>query len=1103
MKKRFQFKRDKSRNMDVTGERGDKDFIFESESSKRWNVMVFFCASFAALFALAIFFSGLGLYFNPVMPKLEMKVADEFNVIAPSESRAAALPDPSEQDVSFFQKKVTYNKDVYAFYVNWDSNSEQSLKEHSDEIDVLVPQWLRLNEDLGVESEIDPDIVKFANEKGMKITPLLHNIQDGKWSRERVSALLNSPGERAKLISNLHALIKKNGFDGINIDFENLDRSDRDELTQFMRELYGVFHADGLTVSMDVAAANPAYDYRQLEKHVDRLIVMAYDENVDSPGPIASNAWFKSILEKLPKDKLIVALGNYGYDWEWESQEPGEAVSFDDITRLAGKAGLNIQWDDISQNPYVKYTKNGEVHEVWFLDSATFYNQLKLSEEAGAKGIALWRLGAEDPSVWDILKGNKLENMQTVKNGGNIFSKGQGNIYRASESREEGRRSFSFDKQGFITNESYISNPRAYEFERLSKANGKEIVLTFDDGPTPEYTEKILKILKEQGIPATFFLIGKNAALHQDIVKQMVKDGHEVGSHTFTHPNTKNLSKEKLKFELNGAQRVIQGITGHTTLLYRSPLGDEEAKYFPEHFERMKNVTEMGYITVNYDVDSRDWELRDKDAIVDKVLKQASGGDIILLHDGGGDRQATVEALPIIIEQLKSKGYTFTTVGELIGQNKNNVMPAVADVEKPIVHSSKLVLWGAAHFKTITVGLLIGFMLVLALRLLVLGFLAIKHKKQVVRRQVSQGESFTPLVSVVIPAYNEERVIKKTIESIMDSDYPNLEIIVVDDGSKDGTSLTVEGNFSEHDNVRLVRKKNGGKASALNEGTKKANGEILVVVDADTSVTRETISMLVGHFEDGAMAAVSGNVRVGNRRNLLTVWQHIEYVTGFNIEKRAFATQNCLTVVPGAIGAWRKQVVEKLGYFSDDTLAEDTDMTLKILRGGYKVTIEEKALAYTEAPKTLRDFLKQRFRWTFGTLQCFWKHKQAFAGREHKTLGFLAMPNMLLFQFVVPFFAPVIDVLFIWKLATGEVGTSLLIFGTYFLIDLIVSLVAFRFEKLSVKPLMTVILQRIVYRYLLLWVTWKSLMVALKGTRVGWGKLKRSGDLAPERGFFG
>ncbi|WP_172797561.1 glycosyltransferase [Bacillus sp. FJAT-27445] len=1101
MRKRFHLKWNKNRNMDLNSDFKNKDFIFESESSKRWNVMVFLGALVAALFALAVFFSGLGLYFNPVIPKLETKVTDEFKDITPSVTMTAHQPASPDNNESFLSQGVRYNKEVYAFYVNWDSNSEQSLRDNIDEIDVLIPQWLSINEDLEIESDIDPEIVKLAKEKDIKITPLIHNIQDGKWNQETINTLLNSPGERMKLIKNLHNQIKKNHFDGINIDFENLDKSTRDELTQFMKELYEVFHADGLTVSMDVPAANEAYDYQQLENHLDQMIVMAYDENVNRPGPVASTSWFESILAKLPKDKLIVALGNYGYDWDWESQDPGEVVSFDDVIRLAEKAGLDIQWDDMSQNPYMKYTKEGKVHEVWFLDSATFYNQLKITEEAGAKGIALWRLGAEDPSMWDILKGNNLEEIQTVKNGGNIYSKGEGNVFRSSENREDGERSFLFNEAGFITNETYTSIPKAYEFERLSKMKEKEIVLTFDDGPTPEYTEKILKILKEQRVPATFFLIGKNAALHQDIVKQMAKDGHEIGSHTFTHPNTKDMSEEKLKFELNSTQRVIQGITGHTTVLYRSPLGDEEAKYFPKHFEQMKNVTEMGYITVNYDVDSRDWELRDRDAIVETVLKQASEGDIILLHDGGGDRQATVEALPIIIEQLKSKGYTFTTVSELMNQSKDKVMPLVADVEKPIVHSSKQVLLGIANFKAMTVMLLISVMMVLALRLLILGFLALKHKRQV--RQARHGENFTPMVSVLIPAFNEEKVIKKTIQSIMKSDYPNLEIIVIDDGSKDETSLTVIENFSEHENVHLVHKKNGGKALALNEGARRAKGDILIVVDADTSVAPEAISLLVRHFEEGQIAAVSGNVRVGNRRNLLTNWQHIEYVTGFNIEKRAFATQNCLTVVPGAIGAWRKQVVEKLGYFSDDTLAEDTDMTLKILRNGYKVAIEEKALAYTEAPKTIRDFLKQRFRWTFGTLQCFWKHKKAFAGRKHKTLGFLAMPNMLLVQLIIPFLAPTIDVLFIVKLATGDVRSSLLIFGTYFFIDLLVSIVAFRLEKISTKPLVTMILQRIVYRYLLLWVTWKSLIVALKGTRVGWGKLKRNGDLAPERGFFG
>jgi peptidoglycan-N-acetylglucosamine deacetylase len=1096
MKKRIFHSGSKSKKTHLRLEPGQKDFIFESESSKRWNLLIITLALLAVLFCLVIFFSGLGLYANPQLSKLETKETDEFSHISSSETMTSPQDGSANTDTNekFLQQKVAYKDDVYAFYVNWDSNSEQSLRKNIDTIDVLIPQWLSLNEELELESNIQPEIVELAKKNDVKIVPLIHNIQNGKWNQETVHQLLNSPEEQAKLIKKLHELIKKQGFDGINIDFENLNKNDRDLLTQFIKELYTVFHAEGLTVSVDVPAANEAFDYKEMEKYVDQMIVMAYDENVNNPGTIASSSWFKEILSKLSKEKLIVAIGNYGYDWEWESQQPGEVVSFDDVTRLAEKANLNIQWDDMSQTPYLKYLKNNKVHEIWFLDSATFYNQLKMSTEAGAQGIALWRIGSEDPSVWDILKGHKTEELLTVKNGGNIYSTGEGNIYRAKEGWKEGERSLQFDDSGFITSETYVANPVSSEFERLSQSEDKEIVLTFDDGPDPKYTESILEILKQYQVKASFFVIGNKAINNQDIVERIYQDGHEIGNHTFSHPKTNEMSDEQLKLELNSTQRIIQGITGRTTSLYRSPFGDEEAKYMQSHFQKLQDVTQMGYITVNYDIDSKDWKLRDSEAIVKNVLNQASSGDIILLHDGGGDRQATVEALPEIIEQLQNKGYKFVTVSDLMDKSKSNIMPPVTKVENPIIQSSKVMLFNIANFKEGISILLYSVMFILALRILILGSLAFKHKKHVSH---PLGQS-TPFVSVIIAAYNEEKVIGRTIESILKSDYPNLEVIVVDDGSIDQTSLVVSREYEANKKVLLFHKKNGGKASAINLGVRKAKGDILVAIDADTIVPPDSISMLIRHFADKNIAAVSGNVRVGNRKNLLTAWQYIEYVTGFNLEKRAFATLNCVPVVPGALGAWRKQVVEELGYFTDDTLAEDTDMTLKILRQGYKVVIDEQAYAYTEAPEEIRDFLKQRFRWTFGTLQCFWKHKKAFGGIKHKSLGFIGLPNMLLFQFIVPFFTPLIDLLFILGILAGNAQKSLLIIASYFLVDFLVCLVAFRMEKLSFKPLIFLFPQRIFYRYLLLWVTWKSIFAALKGTRVGWGKLKRAGDLTVE-----
>ncbi|MBS4192603.1 glycosyltransferase [Bacillus sp. FJAT-49705] len=1071
------------------------NFIFESKTKKRWTLLIWSSVLFVVLSCLLIFFSGLGIYFNPVLPSLETKETNQMSHISPSGTNTSVQGVSLNTDATekFLQEKMTYNNDVYAFYVNWDPNSEQSLRQNIDKIDVLVPQWFHLNANLELESDIQTEIGDLAKKNGVKVVPLINNAKNGEWNQDTIHKLLTSPEAQEKLITNLHGQIKKHGYDGINIDFENISKNDRDLLTGFMRDLYKVFHADGLSVSIDVPPANEAFDYKELEKYADQIILMSYDENVLNPGPIASSSWFKKNLSQISKDKLIVGLANYGYDWDWEKQQAGETVSFDDVTRLAETADLEIQWDDMSQTPYLKYMENNKAHEIWFMDSVTFYNQLKMSAEAGAQGVALWRLGTEDPSIWDILKGHKTEELLTVKNGGNIYSYGEGNIFRAKEDWKEGKRSLHFDDSGFITSESYVKNPKASEFERLSKPAGKEIVLTFDDGPDPEYTEDILKILKQYDIKASFFIIGKKAMLHQDIVKQIYQDGHEIGNHTFSHPNTNSISDEQLKLELNSTQRVIQSITGRSSLLYRSPYGDEEAKYMQSHFQRMQDVTKMGYITANYDIDSKDWKLRDSKAIVDNVMKQASDGDIILLHDGGGDRKATVQALPEMIEQLQSEGYQFVTISELMDESKNTIMPPVADEEKPLMQSNKLILFIISNFDHFVLILLCSAIFILVVRLLVLVWLALKHKKRV--KDPKAEHSSQPFVSVIIAAYNEEKVISRTVQSILESDYPNLEVIVVDDGSKDRTSSIVSDHFFANEKVHLFHKKNGGKASAINMGIKKAEGDIMIAIDADTIISPEAISLLVRHFADDNIAAVAGNVRVGNARNLLTSWQHVEYVTGFNLEKRAFATLNCVTVVPGAIGAWRKQVIEELGYFTSDTLAEDTDMTLKILRKGYKVVIDEQAYAYTEAPKTVGDFIRQRFRWNFGTLQCFWKHKKAFGGKKHKSLGFIALPNMLLFQFIVPLFTPILDLLFILAIIFGDVNKALLVFFSYFTFDLMVCLFAFRLEKLSLKPLYTLIIQRYIYRYLILFVTWKSILAALKGKRVGWNKLKRSGDM--------
>jgi cellulose synthase/poly-beta-1,6-N-acetylglucosamine synthase-like glycosyltransferase/spore germination protein YaaH/peptidoglycan/xylan/chitin deacetylase (PgdA/CDA1 family) len=1094
-------RKNKKTNIDLDG--NAKNFVFENGSNKRWGVLISVFSVLVIFSLLLTFLIGLSIYFNPILPKWKTKEINEYSTISQSEIRNVETSTSltSSSNEKFLQNTVSNNQDFYAFYVNWDVNSERSLRRNIDQIDVLIPQWFDLNSKLELKSDIQKDIVDLAKKHNTKVLPLINNEVNGKWDQEIVHNLLNSPEAQDKLIKNLHEQIKQHGFDGINIDFENIHKNDRDKLTNFIKKLYSTFHADGLMVTIDVPPANPAFDYINLEKYCDRMMLMLYDENYINPGPIASSSWFEDALSSIPKDKLIASLGNYGYDWDWEIQQGGKALSFEEVMRMAEKANLKVQWDDMSKNPYIRYKDNNKSHELWFLDSATFYNQWKIALSNGAKGVALWRLGTEDPSVWDVVRGHKTSELLTVKNGDMTYNYGEGSIFRAITDQQEGKRSLDFDDSGFISNESYLSVPKASEIERLSKPEKKEIVLTFDDGPDPKYTKEILDILNKYQIKATFFTIGKHAMLYQDILTQIYKEGHEIGNHSFSHSNIDEVSDSQLKFELNTTERIIQGITGRSPILYRPPFGnylnthdgDNMDIYVRSKFQRIMDITQMGYITVNYDIDSEDWKAQNSKEIVDKVLKEVSDGDIILLHDGGGDRTATVQALPEMIEKLKSQGYEFVTIGELMDKSKDTIMPADTQVENPLIQSIKVFLVSVATFNNIIFILFYSALFIFTLRLSILLYLAFKHKRRT--RQSSTGYSFHPIVSVVIAAYNEEKVIKRTIESVLKSHYGNFEVIIVDDGSIDRTSMIIKDNFPNHENLHLIHKKNGGKASAINTGIKKANGDIIIAIDADTIISPDAILLLVRHFADANVAAVSGNIKVGNMRNLLTIWQHVEYVTSFNLEKRAFAMLNCVTVVPGAIGAWRKQVFKEIGYFTPDTLAEDTDMSLRILRKGYKIVIDEQAIAYTEAPENSRDFLKQRYRWNFGTLQCFWKHKKAFGWTENKSLGFIALPNMLLFQFIFPLFAPLLDILFVLGFLSGNIKKSLLFYGCYLLTDFLICLFAFRLEKLSVKPLIPLFLQRIIYRYLLLWVSWKSLFAALKGTRVSWNKLKRSGNL--------
>ena len=590
-------------------------------------------------------------------------------------------------------------------------------------------------------------------------------------------------------------------------------------------------------------------------------------------------------------------------------------------------------------------------------------------------------------------------------------------------------------------------------------------------------------------------------------MKREYAEGHEIGNHTFTHPKFDEISRTQLRWELNLTQRLIESTLGVKSILFRPPYGIDHQPEYAEEVAQLPYPQELGYLIVGQRIDPNDWRIdestdkRPAQEIVDEVLDQAAKGNIILLHDGGGDRAKTLEALPMIIDQLRAKGYEFVSVAELIGKKRSDIMVPLSFREQLSARADGLIfgIFQWARFLIATIFIL-GIIMVSA-RALIIGILAIIEK---LRPDHARLPEPPPSVTVLIPAHNEESVIVQTVQSVLLSDYSDMRVIVVDDGSTDATLELLNSNFGSNAYVQIIHQVNRGKAAALNNALSHAQTEIVVTIDADTEIEPDAIRNLLRHFSDPKVGAVAGNVKVGNRSRWLTRWQALEYVTSQNMEKRAFDLLNCITVVPGALGAWRREAIEAAGGITADTVAEDADLTIAIRKLGWRVTYDEYAIAWTEAPETPGILIRQRFRWTFGTLQSFWKHGDTLFRPRYGTLGWIALPNIFIFQIVLPLISPVIDLMFLgtlllWGLAqlhitqipqlwtSADVQRSVLFFLGFLIIDVLTCAIAFALErKEDWTLLIPVLLQRFYYRQLMYIVLFRSVKEAVSGRPVGW-----------------
>ena len=1141
--------------------------VFHDPEGRRWRHVkrTYLFLGVSATVLAVIFIASV--FANPVLPSFNLRQLDSLPRSLDLKPKAPNVPaNPSEQKAKKAQAELqretaklkrivpgkrrsqlaitpppaTLPKPVIlssrplsiGFYINWDDSSYESLKRNLDHLDWVLPGWAHLQDTSSNNS--DPlvsdvqngvEALNFIRETRPQTTilPMVQNSANEKFDGALLARSVSDETHRQQLISSLLSFVQSNKFGGVCIDFEEPPASAQANLLTFMQELHSVFKGNGLLVTQAIPFADAEWNYKAYNAAVDYSILMAYDQHWGNKeaGPVAAQSWFEETLVQRMADldsaKTIVAIGNYGYDWS-NTEEEGETVTFQQALITARESEAQPSFDPASKNLFFEYDEeDGSHHKVWFLDAVTAYNQMRAASGYKPAGYAIWRLGSEDPSIWSILGTNQnatADALRQITYGYEVDFEGNGELLKVMSRPQSGQRTIEVDPNtGFITSEKITSSPSSYVVQRTGDRPGL-IALTFDDGPDPRWTPAILNILKQENVPATFFIIGKNGQSYPDLLRRIVNEGHELGNHTFTHPNLGEMPLRVTELELNATQRLIESIIGRSTVLFRPPyFGDAEADK-PQEVEPALLAQRMGYIMVGVRIDPDDWQLPvTADQIVSRTIERAADsnpetrGEVVLLHDSGGDRSATIEALPRLIHDLRAKGFRFVPVSDLAGLTRDQVMPLIPANQRVFTRADAV-----AFFFLSTGGwtlqwmFLIGILLGLG-RLLFVGSLAFAQWLRSRRRErLHSGIDYAPFVSVIVPAYNEELVVCKTIKSLLASDYSKYEIIVVDDGSQDNTGSVVQENFGKDERVKLFRVSNAGKAAALNTGLTHARGEIIVALDADTLFASQTIGALAHRFYDPTIGAIAGNAKVGNRMNIVTRWQALEYITSQNMDRRAFASLNCITVVPGAVGAWRRDLLEQAGGFASDTLAEDQDLTLQIRRLGYKIGYEESAIAWTEAPDRLKTLARQRFRWAYGTLQCMWKHLDALFRPRYGTLGFIAMPNVWIFQILFPLISPVMDLMLIytltstavdrWQQPTGYSSTNLqqvlFYYALFLAIDWISACFAFMLErKERWRLLWWLFLQRFCYRQVMYYVMIKSVAMAVRGPVVGWGKLER------------
>ena len=1072
-----------------------------------------------------------------------------------------------------------------AYYVDDDAGSYSSLKQHVKQIDLLFTDWLHVVTADGTLTSYTPDYRPFAvvdhavvhrvdqenkvaraiagAREDTEIFPMVNNFDRVKqiW-QPLVGDFLLNPEARDTFVKQIDTFLAANpSYRGLSLDFEDIPTNAQPGYIALIKALYDDFHPRNLRLYVNTPVGDDDFDLKTISEHSDGLLLMNYDQHQteSGPGPIAAQDWFidnlKSVLKIVPKEKIICALGSYGYDWittvpapvkkGHKAPKPGSekvlntnVMTTQDAWQAAADSESEIELDDDSMNPHFAYDdEDAKVrHQVWFLDGVTVLNEMRAARALGLETFALWRLGSEDNSLWNIwdkpVHSNPEHDLAKVEPGFDVDTEGEGDILRVTRKPQAGERKVTMDDDKnvpenyrSITEETMVSYPLSFTVNQYGY-HPKKVALSFDDGPDPVWTPRILDILKRYNVHAAFFMIGAEAENNVGVMERVYREGHEIGNHTFNHPDISEIPNWQVDLELNLTERLFAAKLGVQPLYFRPPYSIDQEPDTNDQAAPIERIQSLGYVTIGNKIDTNDWDEHPRKTpkeITDSVFEQIARmktapwarGSIILLHDGGGNRAPTIAALPVLIEALRAKGYEIVPVSELMGKTSAEVMPALTRKQRWLARVDSVAFFLSAFFNQFVIAVFFVGDILMSARLIIIGLFATIDRFR--KRKNFAGPDYAPKVAVLIPAYNEEKVIVRTIRSVMMSNYKNIRIIVIDDGSTDGTFDVAREAYPadiESGRLTVLSKPNGGKADALNYALDRTDEEIYIGIDADGVIAHDAITRLVCHFANPTIGAVAGNAKVGNRVNLWTRWQALEYITSQNFERRALDLFDVVMVVPGAIGAWRTDAVKAGNGYHTNTVAEDADLTMNLLEQGYSVIYEDQALAFTEAPVNMDGLMRQRFRWSFGILQAIFKHRGAIT--RHRAMGLFALPNILIFQILLPLVSPLIDLMFLFgvvhyftdkyfhpEAASAASFYKLLAFFLAFLvIDFIASALAFALERKHPASkgdgwlLFHIWIQRFTYRQVFSVVLLKTIKRAVDGKPFNWDKLDRTAKMS-------